>query len=232
MFFGKNIKKIRLIKKLSQAAFAELFGLKRSSIGAYEEGRAEPKLEMIIRIAKYFGVSVDSLVNSELTVNELYGLDVLDSYLESGFSSTAGLMNELEINSAPLISSFDLLKNSAELASKNSDKQIVLPGLESGKLAVLIDEKSFKHTIKPIEHKDLVVIDLINCAKVENADCGELCLVRWNNSMAIGEIKEVNKSEYLLFAQDNEPRIISGDELIFIYSIDMHIANKPKVIRI
>ena len=44
-FFGKNIKKIRSVKSLSQQAFADLFDLKRGTLGAYEEGRSEPKIE-------------------------------------------------------------------------------------------------------------------------------------------------------------------------------------------
>ncbi len=70
-FFGKNIKKIRSIKGLSQQAFAELFDLKRGTLGAYEEGRSEPKIETLIRIANYFSIAIDSLLTSELTVNEL-----------------------------------------------------------------------------------------------------------------------------------------------------------------
>lgn len=70
-FFGKNIKKIRGVKGLSQQAFAEVFDLKRATLGAYEEGRSEPKIETIIKIANYFSISIDSLLTSELTVNEL-----------------------------------------------------------------------------------------------------------------------------------------------------------------
>lgn len=72
---GKNIRKIRTVKKLSQAAFAELFGLARPSVGAYEEGRSEPKMETLIQIAQHFGLSVDLLLTKELTVNDLYGFE-------------------------------------------------------------------------------------------------------------------------------------------------------------
>ncbi|MBQ4818738.1 helix-turn-helix transcriptional regulator [Aquimarina sp. MMG016] len=70
-FFGKNIKKIRSVKGLSQQAFAELFDLKRGTLGAYEEGRSEPKIETIIKIANYFSIQIDALLTNELTVNEL-----------------------------------------------------------------------------------------------------------------------------------------------------------------
>lgn len=68
---GKNIKKIRSIKGLSQQAFAEIFGLKRATLGAYEEERSEPRIETIIKIANYFSLSIDSLLVKELTVNQL-----------------------------------------------------------------------------------------------------------------------------------------------------------------
>tara|TARA_R110002126_G_scaffold291568_2_gene453704 strand:- start:3760 stop:4518 length:759 start_codon:yes stop_codon:yes gene_type:complete len=69
--FGKNIKKIRTVKGLSQSAFADLFDLKRPTLGAYEEQRSEPKIETIIKIANYFSIKIDALLTSEITVNEL-----------------------------------------------------------------------------------------------------------------------------------------------------------------
>lgn len=70
-YIGKNIKKIRGIKSLSQQAFAELFDLKRATLGAYEEQRSEPKVETIIQIANYFSIPIDDLLTKELTVNQL-----------------------------------------------------------------------------------------------------------------------------------------------------------------
>ena len=68
---GKNIKKIRNIKGLSQQAFADLFQLSRGNISSYEEGRAEPRMEVIVDIAKYFGISLDNFILKDLSVNEL-----------------------------------------------------------------------------------------------------------------------------------------------------------------
>ncbi|HEX8658421.1 MAG TPA: LexA family transcriptional regulator [Hymenobacter sp.] len=79
---GKNIRKLRTVKKLSQAAFAELFGLARPSVGAYEEGRSEPKMETLIQIAHHFGLSVDLLLTKELTINELYHFDIFKEQLQ------------------------------------------------------------------------------------------------------------------------------------------------------
>jgi len=75
-FIGKNIKKIRTIKKLSQAEFAKKFNLARPSVGAYEEGRAEPKIDTVIQIAQEYRLSIDLLLTKELTINELYRFDI------------------------------------------------------------------------------------------------------------------------------------------------------------
>ncbi len=74
-FFGFNIKKIRTVKKLNQSQFAQLFDLTRSAVGAYEEGRAEAKIDKIIEIADYFGLTLDQFLKKKLTLNEIFKYD-------------------------------------------------------------------------------------------------------------------------------------------------------------
>jgi len=81
-FIGSNIKKIRKVKHISQADFAHLFNLARPSVGAYEEGRSEPKIETIIAIANHFRISIDVLLTRDLTVNEIFSLDQLNKKLD------------------------------------------------------------------------------------------------------------------------------------------------------
>ncbi|MGM5631033.1 helix-turn-helix transcriptional regulator [Apibacter raozihei] len=72
---GRNIKKIRGVKGLSQQAFADLFKLTRGNISSYEELRAEPKIEIVVNIAKYFGIPLDDFILRDLSVNELLHFD-------------------------------------------------------------------------------------------------------------------------------------------------------------
>lgn len=69
--FGRNIKKLRRLKSMSQTELADLIGLKRGALGAYEEGRSEPKVETIIHTANYFSIPIDGLLTRELSINEL-----------------------------------------------------------------------------------------------------------------------------------------------------------------
>ncbi len=80
-FIGDNIKKIRMAKNISQAEFANLFELSRASVGAYEEGRSEPKIETIIQIANTFSLSIDVLLKRELTVGEIYSFGLVNEKL-------------------------------------------------------------------------------------------------------------------------------------------------------
>ena len=69
--FGKNIKYIRQSNGFSQQRFAGLFELSRASIGSYEEGRAEPKIETLIKIANHFNLTVDQLVRGNVDANSI-----------------------------------------------------------------------------------------------------------------------------------------------------------------
>lgn len=57
-----NIKVLRKGKGLTQAQLAERLGINRSVIGAYEEGRAEPKLSTLVLMSQFFDVSIDDLL--------------------------------------------------------------------------------------------------------------------------------------------------------------------------
>ena len=80
-FVGKNIKKIRSVKNYSQSDFAAKFNLKRATVGAYEEGRSEPKISTLLDIANYFSIKVDDLLLKELSVNDLYQFDIFKKEL-------------------------------------------------------------------------------------------------------------------------------------------------------
>ena len=71
---AKNIKQLRLFRSMNQTEFAELFGINRSNIGSYEESRAEPKLEVLMRIADEFDVTLDQLVRKELSITDIAGI--------------------------------------------------------------------------------------------------------------------------------------------------------------
>lgn len=112
-FFGKNIKKIRGVKRLSQQAFADVFSLKRATLGAYEEGRSEPKIDTIIRVANYFSITIDDILTKEITINELLSFDGdfttnVNQIVKMGFAEVP-FVNEL--NMSDFVSDFAITNN-------------------------------------------------------------------------------------------------------------------------
>ncbi|SMO56177.1 Transcriptional regulator, contains XRE-family HTH domain [Chryseobacterium rhizoplanae] len=80
-FFGSNIKKIRQVKGLSQKAFADLFDLNRGVISSYEEGRAEPKIETILKVANHFNLNLDKFLTETLQADELESVSNTDQLM-------------------------------------------------------------------------------------------------------------------------------------------------------
>lgn len=64
---NENIKILRNRMGITQERFAELVGINRKAVGAYEENRATPPLDKLFKMAKLFGVSIDQLSNDSFT---------------------------------------------------------------------------------------------------------------------------------------------------------------------
>ena len=63
MNIGLNIKKIREEKSLTQQQIAELINMHRSNYSKIENGQREISVEALSKIAQYFGMTVDQIIN-------------------------------------------------------------------------------------------------------------------------------------------------------------------------
>ena len=62
MSFGDNLERIRKDKKVSQAKLGEALGLTQQMVSSYEKETSSPNIEVLVKIADYFSVSIDMLV--------------------------------------------------------------------------------------------------------------------------------------------------------------------------
>jgi transcriptional regulator with XRE-family HTH domain len=69
---NENIRFLRKQLGLTQDQFAQQLDIKRSLVGAYEEGRAEPRLELLQKMAFLGGYSVDMLIGKDLSQMKPY----------------------------------------------------------------------------------------------------------------------------------------------------------------
>jgi transcriptional regulator with XRE-family HTH domain len=63
---GKNLKYLRKLRGWTQEEFANKLGIKRSLLGAYEEERADPRLDVLEVVMEQFKLSMDELLLKDL----------------------------------------------------------------------------------------------------------------------------------------------------------------------
>lgn len=208
-FFGKNIKKIRGVKGLSQQAFADLFDLKRATLGAYEEQRSEPKIETIIKIANYFSIPIDDLLTSELTVNKLLqfrdNLTIETSEVEKEHFAKVPCITE---------------KNSKDYIEHHSKEPFVrdLPILQ---LPINVEKKFRAYTVMNLEMtnsekglypKDIVIGEYVPNSVIKKLNNGVLVFALVNDELILRRLY-VTKSNIVLRA---EHKILRTKSLRFL----------------
>ena len=63
--FGDLLASLRESKQVSQQTIGELIGVSRSAVNGYEKGKSFPVPDKLLKLAQYFGVSVDYLLTGE-----------------------------------------------------------------------------------------------------------------------------------------------------------------------
>ncbi len=64
---GKNLKYLRKLRGWTQEEFANKLKIKRSLLGAYEEERAEPRIEVLETISNIFKITLDELLLKDIS---------------------------------------------------------------------------------------------------------------------------------------------------------------------
>ncbi|MFY1047808.1 helix-turn-helix domain-containing protein [Chryseobacterium sp. GP-SGM7] len=135
-FFGANIKTIRQAKGLSQQAFADLFELNRGVIGAYEEGRSEPKISTLLTVVHYFNLDLDKFLTVPLTVDDLNKPENFEKFQLSFNSDLPYRENNFD-NNAKYNSLQKALAN-IDLIYEFCENTLILPNYNIGDFLFLI----------------------------------------------------------------------------------------------
>ena len=213
-FFGKNIKKIRGVKQLSQQAFADIFDLKRATLGAYEEGRSEPKIDTIIKVANHFSISIDIILTKEITVNQLLRFnDVIttdvNQVVKAGFVEVPFINN---LNSDSFIFDFKQTESYDLLPKINVPIQKM-----DGMLAFTVQDLMMISNEEGLFPGDVVIGTRV---MAENINDSEVVLVLANDTMFV---RRFNKSDlgYELLADhvNIQPLLINFDTPVFFWKI-------------
>ncbi|WP_439879824.1 helix-turn-helix domain-containing protein [Pontibacter sp. MBLB2868] len=231
-YIGKNIKKIRTVKNLSQAAFAQLFNLARPSVGAYEEGRSEPKIDTLVQIAQHFGISVDLLLTKELTINELYGFDIFKKGLskEEVLKKVAAAADST--NQFPLITG----THSETYPVKSADPAYVssLPTVSVPLKQPATETRAFEITTAELQLYGVQVGDIALCTATkknsQTLSAARMFAVVTTDSIRFGKLIQSNNNKTLQFEAnlpDASDLEISMDQVQELWEIQALISYTP-----
>lgn len=129
---SENIKHLRKLNGWTQGEFAEKIDIKRSLVGAYEEGRADPRLNNLTKMAKLFGLSVDQLITDDLTKFGFEQLKQLGAPQQQGtkiLSITVDAQDEEMIDLIPQKASAGYLNGYADPTYMEELPKFQLPNL-------------------------------------------------------------------------------------------------------
>ncbi len=88
---GNKIKQLRLDKKLTQAELGKIIGISASTIGMYEQNRRDPDTITLSKIAEFFNVSADYLLD--------ISTDMTKNYYKTNKSNNINSNNNAEVYS-------------------------------------------------------------------------------------------------------------------------------------
>jgi transcriptional regulator with XRE-family HTH domain len=67
---NQNMKYLRKLRGWTQEEFAQKLGIKRSLLGAYEEERADPRIDVLEIVCNMFKLTLDDVLRKDLSNNK------------------------------------------------------------------------------------------------------------------------------------------------------------------
>ena len=89
-----KIKEYRKLKDLTCKEVAEKIGVSLQAMQRYENGKAEPSIANLIKLARLFNVSVDTLIGNDA---EIVDLTILDSDRKMIITKVVKELNDVEV---------------------------------------------------------------------------------------------------------------------------------------
>jgi transcriptional regulator with XRE-family HTH domain len=122
---GRNLKYLRKLRGWTQEDAANKLNIKRSLIGAYEEERADPRLEVLEKLSSIFKLSLDELLTTELSEKS-------DNYLQKRRQMKLGAVEEMRIPFVPVKAAAGYLAGYADTEFIDELNTFTLPMLTRG----------------------------------------------------------------------------------------------------
>ncbi len=91
--FSSRISQLRKSKKISQRRAAAELGISQALLSHYENGLREPKLDFVVKLCDYYGVSADYLLGRCDITGDRRDMEELCHRVQQLYNYTSTLLN-------------------------------------------------------------------------------------------------------------------------------------------
>jgi transcriptional regulator with XRE-family HTH domain len=213
---NKNLKYLRKLRGWTQEEFAQKLRIKRSLLGAYEEERAEPRIEILEAVADMFKLTLDDLLRRDVSDNK-------NSYLSRRRAQKLAT-GRADIPFVPMKAAAGYLAGYADPEFIDELNTFTLPMLAGG------DYRAFEivgDSMMPTPSGSVIVGE-----KVQNID-----EIKTNNTYVVVSktdgivykriLKNTRQKNKYTFVSDNpsyQPYNVNADEILEVWQAQMIIS--------
>ena len=165
MNLSENIRYLRSKKGLSQTALAESLGLKRGNISSYEKDLAQPSIQNLIKIGKYFEVDLESLVMRDLeNASEVMEENLLDRFSHNKW--VKGIKEGVQ----SLTHKGPRTEHIKKLREKNHDIKVILKGFRTFHKHRMENFELKESSVKSLDQDYQNILELLNTLLKSNEE--------------------------------------------------------------
>lgn len=220
---SENIRYLRSQLNQSQQKVAEHLLITRGRYAKYEDGASEPPLEILVKISRYFHVSIDLLVSVDLrriSLKEI--MELPDNRILLPIKVDAGGTHAIEI--IPHKASMGYLGGYNDPEYIENLQTISLPFLGSGKFRAFPVEGD---SMPPHKEGSFIVGKYVERLSDLKKGKGYVFITR-NEGMTYKKIEKINTEALVVRADNNfyQPYSIHLQDLLEIWEYEASIATK------
>lgn len=214
---GQNLKYLRKLRGWTQEEFANKLGIKRSLIGAYEEERADPRLEVLEILAEMFKLSLDELLLKDLSITS-------DSYMAKRRQQKMMSANRNLIHFVPVKAAAGYLASYADTEFIDELNTFTLPMLSGGNYRAF---EIIGDSMLPTPSGSIIVGEKIeNANDIKNSQA--YIVVSRHEGIVYKRLEKNNRSKNkLTLVSDNpqyQPYQVNAEDIMELWQAQMVIS--------
>lgn len=193
----RNLKYLRQKNKISQQILADALVIPRSTLGDYERGKTEPNIAMLVKMSKYFDITIDELINSDLSLND-YEVIKTKNFRVLAISTDASNQNNIELvdtkAEAGYLDSYQNPEYIKELP------KLSIPSIPKGTYRAFEIQGD---SMLPIESGSVIIAKYIESIK-DIKEGKTFIVITKRDGLVYKRVKRANKKNKLLLLSDND----------------------------